>query len=192
MEMAIKWKEQITIPNILTSLRLLAIPWMAVEIYRSEAKSPLSTILFLAIWFTDVLDGWIARHFDQVSELGKVFDPAVDKIFQLTTAIMLTIVGRVPLWIPIAIAIKDLILIIGGLVLMSKDYIVSAKWIGKLNTVLLVVYFVMMFFLPDDKLQFASILFIPVLITMLLSLIIYVRDSIKLLKSGEVQLKKRA
>lgn len=190
--MAIKWKEQITIPNILTSLRLLAIPWMAVEIYRSEAKSPLSTILFLAIWFTDVLDGWIARHFDQVSELGKVFDPAVDKIFQLTTAIMLTIVGRVPLWIPIAIAIKDLILIIGGLVLMSKDYIVSAKWIGKLNTVLLVVYFVMMFFLPDDKLQFASILFIPVLITMLLSLIIYVRDSIKLLKSGEVQLKKRA
>lgn len=192
MEMAIKWKEQITIPNILTSLRLLAIPWMAVEIYRSEAKSPLSTILFLAIWFTDVLDGWIARHFDQVSELGKVFDPAVDKIFQLTTAIMLTIVGRVPLWIPIAIAIKDLILIIGGLVLMSKDYIVSAKWIGKLNTVLLVVYFVMMFFLPDDKLQFASILFIPVLITMLLSLIIYIRDSIKLLKSGEVQLKKRA
>lgn len=174
--MASQWSKQITIPNILTTLRLFAIPWMAYEIYQSKGSSGLAALLFLAIWFTDVLDGWIARRYNQISDFGKLYDPFVDKIFQLTTAIMMTTVGRVPLWIPISIASKDLILLIGGAVLFTKHVVVSAEWFGKITTVLIAFYFAIMFFLPETYLYLAPYLFLPVLIMMAITLFLYVKQ----------------
>lgn len=176
------WKAQITIPNILTVLRLAAIPWMAVEIYQTKASSALSAVLFLVIWFTDVLDGWIARRWNQVSDLGKVLDPLVDKIFQITTAVMMTVVGRVPIFLPITMLLKESTMVVGALILMKYKFVPSAKWYGKLTTVLLAVAFTFVFFLPIRKIYLSKYIFITPVIMMFVSLIFYTIEAIKLYK----------
>ncbi len=179
-----KWREQITIPNILTLLRFFCIPWMAVEIYRSKGYSPLSAGLFIGIWLTDILDGWIARHFNQVSDVGKVLDPLVDKIFQLTTAIMMCIVERLPLWVPVTLLIKELLMVAGGIFLWKQKVVVSSRWYGKLATVLLALAFVVLFFLPADKLWLNHFLFIVPVGMSLFSLVNYAYGVWNLYKSG--------
>lgn len=178
------WKKQITVPNILTLLRLACIPWMAREIYASQGYSKLSAGLFLGIWFTDVLDGWIARHFNQVSDVGKLLDPLTDKIFQVTTAVMMCVVGRLPIWVPVFMISKELIMIVGGAFLFKRKYVVSAKWYGKLTTVLIALAFCIIFFLPPDKVYLSSYLFIAPITMMIFSLINYARDAINVYRSG--------
>jgi cardiolipin synthase len=74
-----KWRY---IPNILTILRLLAIPLMAVWMISEKWEQAL--ILFIAAEFTDILDGYIARRFNFISNFGKLVDPLADKLIQLT------------------------------------------------------------------------------------------------------------
>jgi CDP-diacylglycerol--glycerol-3-phosphate 3-phosphatidyltransferase len=156
-----KKSEIITIPNILTLIRLLAIPVLARLIYMGKPYDLLAFIFFLGIWLTDMLDGYIARRFNQVTEFGKLFDPFVDKLFQLTTAVMMYIVGKLPLWIPLLIAIKELAMIIGGLLLLRRfDKVVPSRWYGKLATVLFVAAFASLFFLPEEYYWLTNYIFI--------------------------------
>lgn len=178
------WKKQITIPNILTLVRLACIPWMAAEIYRSQGSSALSAILFLAIWATDILDGWIARNFNQISDVGKLLDPLTDKIFQVTTAIMMCLVGRLPLWVPIVLLVKEAIMIAGGAFLFNKNYVVSAKWYGKLTTVLLALAFAALFLLPEKLIWLSPYFFIVPIAMMVYSLINYAWEAITIYRSG--------
>ena len=148
-------------PNYLTLVRLLAIPVLACLIYQGEANYTMAFILFAAIWLTDLLDGYIARRFDQTSEFGKLFDPLVDKIFQFTTAVMMCVVGRLPLWVPLFIFGKEILMIIGSAVLFKKKrLVVFAAWYGKIATFLFVLAFSSLFFLPEDRLNWAHYIFI--------------------------------
>lgn len=156
---------KITVPNIITSIRFLAIPFMAYFIYASayisEEYNLVAFILFLSIWATDVLDGYIARNFNQVSDFGKLFDPFVDKLFQFVTALMMAIAGKIPYWVPIIIFIKELIMIVGGTVLFKKyRLVVYSKWYGKLATILFVMAFCVLFFIPKQYASQAGYLFV--------------------------------
>ncbi len=156
---------KITVPNIITSIRFVAIPFMAYYIYASvsinEDYNIVAFILFISIWATDVLDGYIARNFNQVSDFGKLFDPFVDKLFQFVTALMMAIVHKLPFWVPVIIFIKELLMIVGGTVLFKKyRLVVYSKWYGKLATVLFVLAFCVLFFLPRDMISKSGYLFI--------------------------------
>ncbi len=154
----------LNVPNTLTLLRLLAIPVLAAVIYAGDQYNTMALILFLAIWVTDLLDGWIARHFNQITEFGKLFDPLVDKLFQFTTALMLYIVGKLPFWVPAFIFVRELLMIIGSAILLRHGKIVvQSKWYGKLSTVLFVAAFAVFFVLPADKSHLGKYIFlIPV------------------------------
>ena len=169
-----------TVPNILTFIRLLAIPVLAFLIYVGEPYDLLAFIFFLGIWLTDMLDGYIARRYNQITEFGKLFDPFVDKLFQLTTAIMMCIVGKLPLWVPMVIAIKELLMILGGVFLLRRlDRVVPARWYGKAATVLFVMAFAVLFFLPRDYYWLSNYIFIP---PMGLSLYAYICYGINFIK----------
>lgn len=170
--LGMKIRKLCTIPNFLTLLRLLAIPVMAYFIL-TEIRPVRGFVLFAAIWFTDCLDGYIARHYNQVSEVGKIFDPAVDKLFQLTTAIMMCIVGRLPLWVPIFIFVREIFMVIGGAVLLKHKTVVYAQWFGKLTTVLFALAFAALFFWPKEQLHWASLLFVLPCACSLLALVKY-------------------
>lgn len=161
---SMKLRFEPTIPNYLTMLRLLAIPFMAWAISAGASHNTLAFVFFVGIWTTDILDGYIARHYNQTSDFGRVFDPFVDKVFQLTTALTMTLTGRLPAWVPAFIFAKEFMMVIGGYFLLKKrKVIVQARWYGKLGTVLFVAAFASLFLLPADQQHLANFIFaVPV------------------------------
>jgi CDP-diacylglycerol--glycerol-3-phosphate 3-phosphatidyltransferase len=154
-----------TIPNILTLLRLAAIPVMAWFILAGQEFLLESFIMFILIWVTDLLDGLIARKFNQMTDFGKLFDPLVDKIFQLTLAVVMTVTGRLPWWIPVIIAVKEVMMVAGSAVLFSRrKMVVYARWYGKVSTVLFVLAFASLFWLPAEPEYLPGLIFLPPLL----------------------------
>ncbi len=153
-----------TIPNYLTLLRLLAIPFLAWAIAAGERYQTMAFVFFVCIWFTDMLDGYIARHFNQMSDFGKVFDPFVDKVFQFTTAVMMYLTHRLPLWVPIFIFSKEIMMIVGGYIMLRRwKIVVKSLWYGKVSTVLFVAAFAALFFIDPYQTRLAGYLFsVPV------------------------------
>ena len=148
-------------PNILTLIRFLAIPVLAYLILAGDAYNLGAFFLFAAIWLTDMLDGYIARHYNQITEFGKLFDPLVDKLFQFTTAVMMFFVGKLPLWVPMVIFFKELLMIAGSALLLKKDRtVVFAQWYGKIGTVLFVAAFAVIFFLKTEQSYLAGWIFL--------------------------------
>lgn len=121
-----KWRH---IPNILTVLRLLAVPLMAVWMIRGKWTE--SLILFLAAEFTDILDGYIARRFQFITNFGKLADPLADKLLQLTALLLLSVGNRLPPVFFYILCAKELAMIIGSLFFLKKDVVVSSNWVGK-------------------------------------------------------------
>jgi CDP-diacylglycerol--glycerol-3-phosphate 3-phosphatidyltransferase len=130
---------------------------MAVFIYSSGkpgAKGHFYSVLafafFVGIWLTDAADGFIARHFNQISEFGKIYDPFVDKLFQFTTALMMFIIGRIPMWVVMFIVLKEALMIAGGAYLLkTHKIVVHSRWYGKLSTVLFVIALASVFFVQS-------------------------------------------
>ncbi len=161
-----------TLPNILTTIRLAAIPFMGYFIFLSKGEghtawvfSMVAFSFFVAIWLTDAADGFIARRYKMVSDFGKIYDPFVDKVFQFTTAFMMLLIGKMPLWVVIFILIKEIFMILGGAYfLQQRKLVVHAKWYGKASTVLFVIALAVLFFLDKDTQYLAHYIFIaPVL-----------------------------
>lgn len=121
-----KWRH---IPNILTVLRLLAVPLMAV--WMIAGKWTESLVLFLLAEFTDILDGAIARRFQFISNFGKLADPLADKLLQLTALLLLSHGNRLPPVFFYILCAKELAMILGSLFFLKKDVVVSSNWVGK-------------------------------------------------------------
>ena len=122
------------IPNILTMSRFFLIPFI---IYYIIVDNYFLAFIFLTIsGITDVVDGFIARKFNFVTNFGKLIDPFSDKATQISVLLTLTLKGIIPLWMIIIVALKEATMIAGASFLYGKELVVSSKWYGKLSTVL--------------------------------------------------------
>lgn len=167
-------KVQWTIPNILTLLRLLAIPLLCYLIWQWPEHKVKAFVVFLAIWFTDMLDGFIARHFNMETEFGKLFDPLVDKLFQLATAVTMFLIGRIPVWVPLFILVRELLMVIGSIfVLKNNDLVVHSSPIGKVATFLFVVAFAALFWVPSEPRLIRDLIFVPPVLVSFVATIFY-------------------
>ncbi len=123
-----------TVANALTVLRgLLAVPTV-IAVLRSQWGAALA--LFLGALATDVLDGWIARRTHQVTVVGQLLDPVVDKAFYLSLFSSLAAVGRIP---PVGaglFVLPQVGLGVGALVLWRRRREFVAEWPGKAAAVL--------------------------------------------------------
>ncbi len=109
-------KKQVNIPNVLTLLRIWAIPLIVVTFFfDSLFWAWLGVILFAAAGITDYMDGYLARHLNQLSRFGRVLDPIADKLLVGATLIMLAYSGRLGYWgiIPAVIILCREILVSG-------------------------------------------------------------------------------
>lgn len=122
------------VPNILTILRLLFIPVILYFIF--VGNYILGFIFFTISGITDILDGFIARKYNLISNFGKLMDPLADKLTQISVLSSLVIVNIIPVWILAIVILKELIMVIGASFLYGKDVVVYSKWYGKLATVL--------------------------------------------------------
>ena len=136
------------IPNILTTLRLIIIPFFAYSIL-CEKSLWLSVSLFLLSGVTDVVDGWIARRFNMITDVGSVYDPLVDKLMQITAVVCLAFVKVIPLWVIYFVLLKELTMIITGSVLYVKKIVVHSNWYGKAATVFFYSVIFILIVFPD-------------------------------------------
>lgn len=121
------------IANLLTLLRIAMIP-LAAYMFSVEAFDH-AAIIFLAACFTDVLDGFVARRFHMITDLGKILDPLADKGMQLTVLISLALCERMPRVAVYVILAKELLMCLGGCFLYKKNVVIAANWYGKAATV---------------------------------------------------------
>lgn len=126
----IKW-----VPNILTGIRFVLMPFIVLAIMKEEYIAGI--VLYAISSITDIADGIIARKFNAITDIGKLFDPLADKLTQIMTLVALTVQNIIPIWIVIVMLVKELSLVIGAGFLWNKKLVVSSKWYGKLTTVLL-------------------------------------------------------
>src|SRR3954451_12462080 len=146
-----------TTANKITIVRILMIPvFVALAIYYGQsvrAGEPEEWIRFAAIMtfliaaVSDGLDGYIARRYNQRSSLGVILDPIADKGLLLSAIITLSVVnwdasnpsaGQFPIWFPVLVISRDLVILIGSAVLhlLNGKVVVRPRWTGKIATVL--------------------------------------------------------
>lgn len=126
-----------TVPNLLSLVRLGMIPVM-VWLYIGRKDYGLTTLLLLLSALTDMADGFIARRFHMVSDLGKAIDPVADKLTQI--AMMFCLMARFPLMVLpwIILVVKEVFTGITSLLAIRKTGTVEgAVWHGKVTTALL-------------------------------------------------------
>jgi cardiolipin synthase len=128
-------KQILTIPNMISFFRFLLIP-VILWLYIGEKNHTAAIIVILISGVSDIFDGIIARKFNMITDTGKVYDPLVDKLMQITALFALSVRGFVPVWCISIIIAKELIMILVGLILYLKKIIVQASWYGKMTTVI--------------------------------------------------------
>ena len=122
------------VPNALTILGFILIPFIIVYLFQDKYME--AFIFLTASGLTDVLDGFIARKFDCITNFGKLIDPLADKTTQISILVTLAIKNVIPFWMLIIVFIKEFLMIAGSSFLYGKELVVSSKWYGKLSTVI--------------------------------------------------------
>ncbi len=121
------------LPNLVTLSRLLGIPILFWVLYDPTAQSRwVALAIFIVIASTDWLDGYLARRLNQVTDLGKILDPLVDKLMVAAPLLILVGLGQLPAWGVFLIIARELF-ISGWRV--NQTTISGANIFGKLKTV---------------------------------------------------------
>lgn len=175
------------VPNILTIIRFLLIPIIVIFAFQDDY---IATIIVLTIsGLTDVLDGYIARKYNLISNFGKLMDPLADKMTQVALLGTLSIQKIIPIWIIVVVIIKEFLMVSGASFLYGKELVVSSKWYGKLTTVLFYVAIVCSLFTqywngtlvghPEYSLpmipEFHTYIYYLAVVTTIFSLIMYIK-----------------
>jgi len=132
-------KEIFYISNIFTYLRvILLIPVVILFISDFEENRMLIAILLIIMSLTDIADGYTARRFKLVSELGKIIDPVSDKICTGVIAILVVIKGLLPLWFVLIIILRDVLILVFGLIYSRKHKVtLMSNHFGKITALLI-------------------------------------------------------
>ena len=177
-------KKILTIPNLLSLLRLAMIP-LLVWLYISQQKYGWTAFVLLLSGLTDIVDGQIARRCNMVSDFGKFLDPIADKLTQL--AMLACLMTRFPMMkIPLALLLfKEIISGLMGVFAARKTGVVfSSEWHGKTTTVLLYLTITLHLLWINIPIYVTSGLTTLCTMMMLVSGILYLIRSIKLFRSN--------
>jgi cardiolipin synthase (CMP-forming) len=129
----------LTIPNLISLLRIALIPVFFALIVDHDTTQ-LGLVLFVAVVATDWVDGAIARATGQVSELGKILDPVADRLAIAAGLIALVDRDAFPLWAALLILVRDVAVLLAGLVLLSRRRVrIDVRYIGKVATFALMI-----------------------------------------------------
>src|ERR1035437_9981742 len=162
----IKLKEINTVSNYLSLLRLLlAIPfWIMLDYFPSYKYILLSLVLFASL--TDILDGYLARKMNQITEFGKIIDPLADKICIGLIITKLFLIQQIPGYYFFMIIGRDILIFLGGIFLTRKlGRVLPSNMLGKI-TVLIIGIVIILTLLQVDKssVYFKSIYYISLLL----------------------------
>jgi cardiolipin synthase len=145
----------LTIPNVISLIRLLCLPLFLYLLFGED--DPLSAAVLLgALGATDWVDGYIARHYDQVSNVGKILDPVADRLLFFIGIGGILVYGAVPVWFAVMILVREVVVAVTTVVLGAMGARrVDVTWFGKAGTFCLMVAFPM-FLASEASFQLAD------------------------------------
>ena len=131
----------LTVPNLISVGRLLCLPLFLWLLFSKDDRAG-AAYLLAVLGATDWVDGYIARRFDQVSELGKLLDPTADRLLFIVGVGAIMIDGSVPLWVAIALLVREgLVSIVAIIIGILGARRMDVTWWGKTSTFLLMFAF---------------------------------------------------
>ncbi|MBM4294125.1 MAG: CDP-alcohol phosphatidyltransferase family protein [Deltaproteobacteria bacterium] len=129
-------RTSLTIPNLITLVRILLTPLFIIFLIQGRYQKAL--IVFVLAGLSDLADGLIARHYHQKSPLGAYLDPMADKLLMAASFVALSVARLIPSWLTVVVLSRDVILVLGVLILRLADYSLEIRpslW-GKCATTL--------------------------------------------------------
>lgn len=180
--------------NLITIFRIILIPiFMVLYLDKSfyHFNFPLWAILiYLLAFFSDVLDGFIARNTNNITTLGKVLDPLADKLLRICVLCAFMINGVLPLYLLIILLVLDFGSILTGSILYFNKVVIPANIVGKMTTIFMSLALFSCFFhniiAPIDL-----ILVIIAIVLVLVTIIQYVIKFFKLYKNVSIEMKNK-
>lgn len=185
MHRLMKKEQLLTIPNLLSVVRLLLIP-LIVWLYCARQEYELAVLIILLSGATDVVDGFIARRFHMVSDFGKILDPVADKLTQGALILCLTVKYKMMYALIGVFVVKELVMMILGVyTIRKKDAVNSAKWYGKATTVVIYAVMTVLILFPEIPAAVANGMIAVCGGVILASLGLYANFYYKLLRGGQ-------
>lgn len=160
-------KRNFSVPNVISLIRLAIIPFMVW--FYLEGKLVWAVAMVAISGLSDAIDGYIARHFNQITPLGKVLDPVADKLTQIALGVCLVFSFPFVLPLVILLVIKDALMLFWGVRLLKAGQSpFSARWWGKVATIAFYIgVLVIMAF--DDKMGITGVFVVSAVIFLLMS-----------------------
>lgn len=167
----------LTVSNGLSVVRVaLVIPIvLLLRTSADESRLPLLGLMMLAV-LTDFLDGWFARQFSQVTELGKIIDPLADKLSVGIVALVLVLTARIPQWYFFLVIGRDLAILAGGIYIRHRTNItLQSNTLGKWAVTAVALYILFVVMVWDQASWAGEILLILTAGMLILSFVVYAR-----------------
>lgn len=180
----------LTLPNIITVVRLSMLPVFLWLLFGREDRVWAASILG-ALGATDFLDGYIARHWHQVSNIGKILDPVADRLLFFVGGVAIIVDGSIPLWVAWLVLVREVLVSLAtvGLALAGAKRI-DVTWFGKAGTFCVMVAFPMFLasegqlFWRDEARVLAWGFAVPGLVLGYIALVMYVPIGLRALREG--------
>lgn len=139
-------KEYFNLPNVLTYIRIALIPVFVILFFSVTPIYQLPLAIFVLASVTDAIDGFIARRYNLITNIGKVLDPFADKLLKITVLFCFVSIDIIPLWFVLAMLVFDLTLIIAASILFKKEIVIKSNIIGKSGTTIISLGLILSFF----------------------------------------------
>jgi cardiolipin synthase len=180
----------LTIPNGISVLRLVVVAVALLVLFHDRDRVLAAALLAFA-GATDFLDGYVARRIGQVSKLGKILDPTIDRMVLASSIIAILVYGALPWWIAAVVLTREVFISVVALVVAAAGATrIDVLWIGKASTFGLLVAFPL-FLVSDGRGAFAHALRIaayvvvaPALVASVASVAAYVPVARRALAAG--------
>jgi cardiolipin synthase (CMP-forming) len=181
-------KNIFNVSNSLSFIRLLLVipAWIVFNNYDKIQAGYIVAVIGIFAAITDILDGYLARKLNQITEFGKIIDPLADKILVVYIILNLFLIGEIPDYYFYMIVVRDALILTGGLIVSKKlGKVLPSDYVGK-ATVLAISFFLLIILLNIDKESIAYIfLYYLSIILIFISFINYIIKAVKALSTKQ-------
>ena len=158
----------LTVPNLLTLLRILLIPVLVAALLSGiESGDLLAAIIFVIASVTDALDGWIARRNKEVTTFGKLMDPLADKLLVTSALVSLVSLDRLQAWVAMVIIAREFAVTGLRQLAMEHGEVIHASAWGKIKTAAQIAMVLALILVDDSPLWVDALVYATVAITIL-------------------------
>ena len=178
----------VTVPNILSVARIILLPIVLLLLFKRQNAAAVAVMA--VSWTTDALDGYFARKLNQVSNLGRVLDHLVDKVWVGSVLVTLVFIRNLPLFLAAAVILRDLLILAGsGVIMKLRGLFVQSDVVGKITgfafALMIVFYTLEVPALIKYKSAVDSIVTVLVVVSFLNYLSVFLRRMVRFRLPGE-------